>query len=212
MKDLTSGVYSFENLINGNFLYVDKTEYIWQLIRPANAMYFLSRPRRFGKSLTLSTLKAVFEGKKELFKGLALYDKPYDWKPYPIIHLSFADFSAVNDTVEKLDRYLVRKVKETARDLAVPLTVDDDSSQAFAELIDFFKTRNQVVILVDEYDKPILNNITNPNVGEILKCLAMIRLSRCFAPSLFRLPETKIKPPSALGSVFESKPEKFQKR
>ena len=89
MKDLTSGVYSFENLINGNFLYVDKTEYIWQLIRPANAMYFLSRPRRFGKSLTLSTLKAVFEGKKELFKGLAIYDKPYDWKPYPVIHLKF---------------------------------------------------------------------------------------------------------------------------
>ena len=171
MKDLTSSVYSFENLINGNFLYVDKTEYIWQLIRPANAMYFLSRPRRFGKSLTLSTLKAVFEGKKELFKGLALYDKPYDWKPYPIIHLSFGDFTAVNDTVEKLDRYLVRKVKETAKNLAVPLTVDDDSSQAFAELIDFFKTKDQVVILVDEYDKPILNNITSPNAGEILKCL-----------------------------------------
>ena len=87
MKDLTSSVYTFKDLIQGNFLYVDKTEYIWQLIRPAKAMYFLSRPRRFGKSLTLSTLKAVFEGKKELFKGLALYDKPYDWKPYPIIHL-----------------------------------------------------------------------------------------------------------------------------
>ena len=71
MKDLTSYVYSFEEMIQGNFLYVDKTEYIWQLIRPAKAMYFLSRPRRFGKSLTLSTLKAVFEGKKELFKGLA---------------------------------------------------------------------------------------------------------------------------------------------
>jgi len=171
MKDLTSYVYSFEEMIRGNFLYVDKTEYIWNLIRPSSAGYFLSRPRRFGKSLTLSTLKAVFEGKKELFKGLALYDKPYDWKPYPIIHLSFGDFTAVNDTVEKLDRYLVRKVKETAKNLAVHLTVDDDSSQAFAELIDFFKTKDQVVILVDEYDKPILNNITSPNAGEILKCL-----------------------------------------
>ena len=171
MKDLTSYVFSFEEMIRGNFLYVDKTEYIWNLIRPSSAGYFLSRPRRFGKSLTLSTLKAVFEGKKELFKGLALYDKPYDWKPYPIIHLSFGDFTAVNDTVEKLDRYLVRKVKETAKNLAVHLTVDDDSSQAFAELIDFFKTKDQVVILVDEYDKPILNNITSPNAGEILKCL-----------------------------------------
>ena len=171
MKDLTSYVYGFEELIQGNFLYVDKTEYIWQLIRPSSAGYFLSRPRRFGKSLTLSTLKAVFQGKKELFKGLAIYDKPYDWKPYPIIHLSFADFTSVNDTMEKLDRYLIRKVKEIAKDLAVPLTVDDDSSQAFAELIDFFKNKSQVVILVDEYDKPILDNITNPDVKEILKCL-----------------------------------------
>ena len=87
MKNLTSSVYSFENLIQGDFLYVDKTEYIWQLIKPAGESYFLSRPRRFGKSLTLSTLKAVFQGKKELFKGLAIYDKPYDWKPHPIIHL-----------------------------------------------------------------------------------------------------------------------------
>jgi hypothetical protein len=80
MKEITSYSYSFEKLIQGNFLYVDKTEYIWQLIFPSTAGYFLSRPRRFGKSLTVSTLKAVFEGKKELFKGLALYNKPYDWK------------------------------------------------------------------------------------------------------------------------------------
>ena len=91
MKDLTSSVYSFEDLIQGNFLYVDKTEYIWQLIRPAKGMYFLSRPRRFGKSLTLSTLKAVFEGKKELFKNLAIYDKQYDWNTYPVIHLEMAN-------------------------------------------------------------------------------------------------------------------------
>ena len=87
MKDLTSSVYTFEKLIQGDFLYVDKTEYIWKLIQPAYAQYFLSRPRRFGKSLTVSTLEAIFQGQKELFKGLALYDKPYDWKQYPIIHL-----------------------------------------------------------------------------------------------------------------------------
>ncbi len=64
-KDLTSSVYTFEDLIQGNFLYVDKTEYVWQLIRLAKGMYFFSRSRRFGKSLLLSTLRAVFEGKKE---------------------------------------------------------------------------------------------------------------------------------------------------
>ena len=67
MKELTTSIYTFEDLIHGNFLYVDKTEYIWQMVKPTQEMYFLSRPRRFGKSLTLSTLKAVFEGKKELF-------------------------------------------------------------------------------------------------------------------------------------------------
>ena len=74
MKDLTSGIYCFEDLIQGIFLYVDKTEYIWQLIRPAQGLYSLFCPRRLGKSLTLSTLKAVFERKKALFKGLG--EKP----------------------------------------------------------------------------------------------------------------------------------------
>ena len=107
MKDLTSYVFSFEELIRGNFLYVDKTEYIWKLIQTYKGLYFLSRPRRFGKSLTLSTLKAVFEGKKELFKGLAIYDKPYDWKPYPVIHLSFGDYNPTNNTPDKLNIYLL---------------------------------------------------------------------------------------------------------
>ena len=87
MRKLTSSIYTFEKLIENNFLYVDKTEYIWRLIDSAPAMYFMSRPRRFGKSLTVSTLEAVFSGKKELFKGLAIYDKPYDWKKYPVIQL-----------------------------------------------------------------------------------------------------------------------------
>ena len=116
MKNITSSVYSFEKLRNEGYLYVDKTEFIWKLINPVGESYFLSRPRRFGKSLTLSTLKAVFEGKKELFKGLAIYDKPYDWKPYPIIHLSFADYTPVNNTLEKLNLYLLRKVKEIAKE------------------------------------------------------------------------------------------------
>ena len=171
MKDLTSYVYSFEEMIRGNFLYVDKTEYIWQLIRPSSAGYFLSRPRRFGKSLTLSTLKAVFEGKKDLFKGLAIYDKPYDWKPYPIIHLSFADYTPLNDTVEKLDRYLLDKVMTIAEQFSIVLPKNIDSSSAFGKLINKIFEKSKIVILVDEYDKPILDNITNPEVKEILKCL-----------------------------------------
>ena len=89
MKKLTSSVYTFEKIINDGFLYVDKTEYIWKLIDAAPASFFLSRPRRFGKSLTISTLKAVFQGKKELFDGLAISRKGYIWiwviarRPHP---------------------------------------------------------------------------------------------------------------------------------
>ena len=171
MKDLTSSVYSFEDLRRGDFLYVDKTEYIWQLIRPAKELYFLSRPRRFGKSLTLSTLKAVFEGKKELFEGLAIYDKPYDWKPYPIIHLSFGDYSPINNTMDKLNGYLLDKIQAIAEQHAVKLSETTDASSAFGKLIDVLYKKDQVVILVDEYDKPILDNISNPHIKEIQQCL-----------------------------------------
>ncbi len=112
MKNITSSVYTFEDIVKDDFLYVDKTEFIWNLIRQGKAMYFLSRPRRFGKSLTVSTLKAVFQGKKELFKELAIYDKPYDWKQYPVIHLDMngLDFSSV----EELESSLCDLVTEAA--------------------------------------------------------------------------------------------------
>ena len=171
MKDITSYVYDFEELIQGDFLYVDKTEYIWQLVRPSSAGYFLSRPRRFGKSLTVSTLKAVFQGKKELFAGLAIYDKPYDWKPHPVIHLSFGDYTPIYNTAEKLDKYLLDKITAAAQELAVELPAVQDASSAFGKLIDSAFAVNKVVILVDEYDKPILDNITNPQISDIQKCL-----------------------------------------
>ena len=171
LKDITSYVYNFEELIQGNFLYVDKTEYIWQLIRPSSAGYFLSRPRRFGKSLTVSTLKAVFEGKKELFKGLAIYDKPYDWKQYPVIHLSFGDYNSINNTIDLLNAYLLDKVKAVTADLSIDLPTTQDASSAFGKLIDACAVKENVVILVDEYDKPVLDNISNPNILDIQKCL-----------------------------------------
>ncbi|MBE6358861.1 MAG: hypothetical protein E7057_06400 [Lentisphaerae bacterium] len=170
MKNITASVYSFENLIRGNFLYVDKTEYIWQLIEPASAMYFLSRPRRFGKSLTVSTLKAVFEGKKELFKGLALYDKPYDWKIHPVIHLSFGDYNVTSDAMKELPDYLTEKIKRIAAEYSMEVS-GSTPALCFGDLIDRLAKKNKVVILVDEYDKPILDNITNPEIANIQRCL-----------------------------------------
>ena len=161
MKDLTSYVYSFEEMIQGNFLYVDKTEYIWQLIRPSRAGYFLSRPRRFGKSLTISTLKAVFEGKKELFKGLAIYVKPYDWKPYPVIHLDMANCQA--KTPQELEDFIFDTLVGLAEEHKVKLR-----GRSNAKRFEFFindvaeKGNGSVVILLDEYDKPILNTLSGP--------------------------------------------------
>ena len=171
MKDITSYVYNFEELIQGNFLYVDKTEYIWQLIRPSSAGYFLSRPRRFGKSLTVSTLKAVFEGKKELFKGLAIYDKPYDWKQYPVIHLDMANCDIHSES--DLRDYLVRLLERLAQFHKVDVKIQRNLlSSSFSDLIEDVAKQGQVVILLDEYDKPILENISNPDAGIIRDTLA----------------------------------------
>ena len=91
MKELTDSVYAFADLRQGKYLYVDKTEYVWKLVRSYKGIYFLSRPRRFGKSLMVSTLKAIFEGRKELFDGLAISKKEYDWKSYPVIHFDMGN-------------------------------------------------------------------------------------------------------------------------
>ena len=160
MKNITSSVYTFENMIKNQILYIDKTEYIWNLVASAPAMYFLSRPRRFGKSLTVSTLKAVFQGKKELFKELAIYDKPYDWKQYPVIHLDMngLDFSSV----EELESSLCDLVTEAAASHELTLESANAASM-FRSLINQLAEQEQVVILVDEYDKPILNNLGKPH-------------------------------------------------
>ncbi len=168
MKDITSSVYTFEKLIEGNFLYVDKTEYIWKLVQPAYGQYFLSRPRRFGKSLTISTLESLFSGKKELFKGLALYDKPYDWKVYPVIHLNLGDVK--NSSPEELEEGLRDMMAEAADFHGVTLKASDAQTQ-FHELVSTLGKTEKVVVLIDEYDKPILGNVLNPRVGEILKLL-----------------------------------------
>ena len=170
VKRLTSFTYSFEKLRNGECLYVDKTESIWKLIQPTQEGYFLSRPRRFGKSLTVSTLKAIFEGRRELFDGLAISKKEYDWKPYPVIHLSFGDYSVVFDPVKELPEYLQTKLQEIASAYSIMLT-NSTPGLCFGELIDELAKNDQVAILIDEYDKPILDNITSSQITQVQRIL-----------------------------------------
>ena len=89
MKQSQTGIPEFRNLIEEDFVYVDKTGYIAKLLQMRRRYYFISRPRRFGKSLFCNTLESLFKGDKELFKGLYIYDK-YDFKPYPVLHFDFS--------------------------------------------------------------------------------------------------------------------------
>ena len=162
---ITSSLYTFENMREGNYLYVDKTEYLWKLVNNPQSMFFFSRPRRFGKSLTLSTLKAIFQGKKELFKGLYIENQQYDWKPYPVIHIDMG--SNASSTQEDLKEELISNINSIAEELKVELT-ETLYNKKFEELVKkLYKREGKVVILIDEYDKPILNNIQNENIEKL---------------------------------------------
>jgi len=157
-KFLTTSVYTFGRVIENNFLYVDKTRYIYELLRNPVGQYFLSRPRRFGKSLTLSTLKSFFQGKKELFKGLFLYEQDLKWKDFPIIHLSLNKMGA--DTAEELEENLCLAIEKTAKVYNVVINTKR-AYQKFEELIERLYEKEKVVLLIDEYDKPLLDNVNN---------------------------------------------------
>ncbi|MDR3245934.1 MAG: ATP-binding protein [Prevotellaceae bacterium] len=162
MKKLPIGTQSFSILRSTDCLYVDKTEYIYRMVTTGR-VYFLSRPRCFGKSLLVSTLDALFKGQKELFEGLYIYDK-WNWnEQYPVIRLDFGE--RTYDTPEKLESSLFTFINEMAENYSVNL-VSPDLSDRFGELIKRLhkSTGQQVVVLIDEYDKPITDHLSDPKV------------------------------------------------
>ncbi|QOW62155.1 ATP-binding protein [Treponema pedis] len=167
-RRLPIGVQSFEVMRSDKFLYVDKTEFVYRLVN-SSRVYFLSRPRRFGKSLFLSTLKAYFSGQKELFKNLVIEDlensQSEPWKEYPVFYLDFnvGKYDCVEALTENLDLFL--KEKEEEYNLPVQNTLS--YAKRFAVLLKtvYEKTGKQIVFLVDEYDKPLLQTM---NVNEKL--------------------------------------------
>jgi hypothetical protein len=169
MKPLTTSGYTFSKFIEGGFLYVDKTRGIHDLLRPAFGQYFLARPRRFGKSLLISTIEAIFQGRRELFKGLFIDGTDYDWQTYPVIHLDLGDVEA--ETESALKASLLRFVNEQAKALGLTLTADTPPA-ALRDLITQLAGRSgKVVILVDEYDKPLLGQLGKPGVRDIQAAL-----------------------------------------
>ena len=164
VKPLTTSIYTFSDLIRGGYLYVDKTAWIHSLVKEYRGQYFLARPRRFGKSLLVSTLKAIFLGQRELFDGLAIADADYDWLPYPVIHLDMGD--RTGETRQELEQSLNYLLDLHARDHGVTLT-QPGSSGRFRELVDVVSAKGRVVILVDEYDKPLLGHLGKDSAAEI---------------------------------------------
>ncbi len=158
-RKLPVGVQTFEDIRNGNFLYVDKTAMVWEMAHIGKP-YFLSRPRRFGKSLLLSTFKSYFEGRKDLFEGLAIEKLETDWAKHPVLHL---DLNAEKfDSVERLEILLNFYLTQWE---AIYGKGDGEGSPStrFAGIIRRAceQTGKQVVVLVDEYDKPLTQNLLN---------------------------------------------------
>ena len=150
------GIQSFDQIIEDGYIYVDKTDLIYSLVKEGK-IYFLSRPRRFGKSLLLSTLKNYFLGRKELFKGLAIDALEKDWLTYPVFHIDFngRDFTRAGELEEVLDWYVSAWEKEYA-------VVEDEKSLLGNRFIHLLseahrQTGRRAVVLIDEYDKPMLD-------------------------------------------------------
>jgi len=163
LKQLPLGISDFKKIIDGQFVYVDKTQPIYQLVT-SGQYYFLSRPRRFGKSLLVSTLAELFSGNKDLFKNLWIGASDWQWQKYPVIKI---DFSVVDySSGDRLEKSLLKLLHTIAQNYEVTLAVTESPKDLFGELIDKLSVKNNVILLVDEYDKPIVDNIYDRQKAE----------------------------------------------
>ena len=151
------GIQSFEQIIEDGYVYLDKTALVYDLVTNGK-IYFLSRPRRFGKSLLVSTLKCYFEGKKELFKGLSIDKLEKEWKQYPVFHIDFSTGNYLNDGV--LEDMLSDNLTEWEAQYEVAKT-SNDLGLRFQKVLRAAHEKSGLgaVVLIDEYDKPILDVI-----------------------------------------------------
>lgn len=158
------GIQDFDKIINEGYTYVDKTELIYKLVHEGS-YYFLSRPRRFGKSLLMSTLDAYFSGKRELFKNLAIEKLEEDWTAYPVLHLDLntGKYNSKDSLTHALDDFLSRLEANYGT-----FHSEKTLELRFMGIIEriYHKTGKPVVILVDEYDKPLLQSINNKELQE----------------------------------------------
>ena len=166
-KRLPVGIQTFSDIIEGNMLYIDKTEYIWNMIQLSKYV-FLSRPRRFGKSLLVSTLQAYFEGRKELFKGLYIDSVEKEWTEYPVLRFSMA--SGKHLEKEQLERYLINILKDNESHFGLSSDHPDPNVRLKDLIFNVYKkTGKKVVVLIDEYDAPLLDVVHEDKTLPVLR-------------------------------------------
>ncbi len=219
MKSIARNTYSFEEIIKIGAVYVDKTAHLYEFLKnPAENLFFVARPRRFGKSLMISTLKSLFEGKRELFKGLAIEKTDWAWEKYPVLKF---DFSGIRtDTMERFETAFKYCVSSSLTAAGATVNQDDLPEIMFDQAINelYEKYNKQVVILVDEYDAPIGHSLDDiekaekireamaqfyiqikKNVGDEGNCASRIRFLMLTGVSRF----TKISVFSALNNITD---------
>lgn len=170
---LPVGIQSFQVIREGGYIYVDKTDLIWQLANYGKKYNYLSRPRRFGKSVLVDTLQAYFEGRKELFEGLKIMSLEKQWKRYPILRF---DMSLAGATGEELTSYLNVAFRQYEQLYGIEGGEQASLTMRFMGIIDaaYQTTGEPVVVLIDEYDSPLQHSWKTPHHEE---CTAFVRVS-----------------------------------
>ena len=167
LKRLPVGIQTFEKIRENDMLYIDKTEYIWNMIN-LGSYIFLSRPRRFGKSLLVSTLQAYFEGRRDLFKGLFIETVEKEWTEYPVLRFDMSLGKHMEK--ERLERYLLYILGENEKRFGISSDSKDPNVRLKNLIINVYeKTGKKVVILIDEYDAPLLDVVHEEKTLPVLR-------------------------------------------
>ena len=160
MRTIDTSTYDFPTIIEEKYVYVDKTAQLYELVRPgAGRIYYLPRPRRFGKSLMISTLKALFQGRRELFRGLKIEQRDWDWEKevYPVLHLDMSNAASAN--VEQMEGKLAQMIRHQCGTFGIPYDERVNAATNFISLLDGLPGKSpksgKYVLLIDEYDAPI---------------------------------------------------------
>jgi len=158
MQDLVTGQAHFKSIIESNSLYIDKTEFVYKIASSTEKFFLLNRPRRFGKSLFINTLKSFYQGEKDLFAGLDIYNQNWQWEEYPVIHLDYC--AVVAESIESLDKSLGYALERVAREYDLQLETDTTPRMLKNLILKLYqKFDKKVVILIDEYDKPVFASL-----------------------------------------------------